>query len=310
MAGFLDSASGEIAKNWALRALTPAFGFWTIGALAIRYGGEPLSTWPTAIRQDLTGADNIALIVLATIALALTSVSGWIVDRLTRPALRVLEGYWPLFWREAGIFRHQRLRDDMSARWRVLRPKLEAGLLDIAERHELGAIESRLRRYPARDRVMPTLLGNILRVAESRPFDKYGLDAVVCWPRLWLLLPKENREDIAAVRGRLDDAVRIWLWSLASLVWAWWMSPLLALAAFAAWLAHRAAREAARDYADLVESAFDARRILLYEAHGWPMPTTPASEKALGESLTNYLFGGSDAPTPEFGFRKKDRMAT
>jgi len=36
---------------------------------------------------------------------------------------------------------------------------------------------------------MPARLRSILRAAESYPPRRCGLNLIVCWPRLWLVLP-------------------------------------------------------------------------------------------------------------------------
>jgi hypothetical protein len=51
---------------------------------------------------------------------------------------------------------------------------------------------------------MPTRFGDILRAAEFRPRDKYGLDTTVCWYPLWLLLPAEVKQEISQARLELD----------------------------------------------------------------------------------------------------------
>jgi hypothetical protein len=59
-----------------------------------------------------------------------------------------------------------------------------------------------LRQFPTdADRVptatAPTRLGNILAQYEADyPLKRYGLDAVFFWPRLWLLIDKDTREEI------------------------------------------------------------------------------------------------------------------
>lgn len=68
-------------------------------------------------------------------------------------------------------------------------------------------------QFPSQpNRLMPTKLGNILRAAESRPYDKYGLDAVICWSRLWLLLPDGVKKELQEARSNLNTAARFWLW--------------------------------------------------------------------------------------------------
>ncbi len=63
-----------------------------------------------------------------------------------------------------------------------------------------------------RDRATP--IGNILRAAERRPADKYGLDTITVWPHLWLLLPEDNRQELRAARTSLDTAVAAATWGL------------------------------------------------------------------------------------------------
>ena len=61
---------------------------------------------------------------------------------------------------------------------------------------------------------MPTSIGNILRAAERRPADKYGLDAIIVWPRLWLLLPEATRTELRAAYGSLDLATATVIWGV------------------------------------------------------------------------------------------------
>jgi hypothetical protein len=106
-----------------------------------------------------------------------------------------------------------------------------------------------------------------LRAAERRPSDRYCLDAIICWPRLWLLLPEPVKQELQAARAELNNSARLVLWSLLFLVWsiwAWrWVIPLSFLSAL---LTYRWSLEAAEIYASLIEATFDLYRALLYQA--------------------------------------------
>jgi hypothetical protein len=113
---------------------------------------------------------------------------------------------------------------------------------------------------------MPTQFGNILRPAEERPKNQYGLDTFICWPRLWLLLPDSVKTELTEARMTLNIGARIWLWSLLFLLWtplAWWAIPAGILSAY---LAYRWLLNAAIIYGDLLESAFDLYRLELYKS--------------------------------------------
>lgn len=44
-------------------------------------------------------------------------------------------------------------------------------------------------------RILPTTLGNILLAAERYPEERYGIEAIVFWPRLFPLLPEQFKQD-------------------------------------------------------------------------------------------------------------------
>ena len=118
---------------------------------------------------------------------------------------------------------------------------------------------------------MPTRAGNILRAAETRPRDRYGLETVLCWPRLWLVLPDDARQEVISARSALYLAVQAWLAGIVFCVWvfwAWWAVPLgLAVAIGVYYLRILGASET---YGDLIGSCYDVHRSKLYEACAFP----------------------------------------
>jgi len=157
----------------------------------------------------------------------------------------------------------------------------------------LAAVEQRLHDLPAAASVMPTRLGNILRAAEDRPRDRYGLDPVVCWPHLWLSLEQETQQELAQSRKELDDGARLWLWFLVFAAWTWtaWWAPLVTvLGCTAAYYGTMLTK--ARSYGLLMQAAFDLYRRRIYLALNWPFPEDPDEERGSGESVTAYLWRG------------------
>lgn len=71
-------------------------------------------------------------------------------------------------------------------RRRLLRDKLVAGQVSPSERREMAQIDAQLEQRPQQpERSMPSQLGDILRAAEDYPRERYGLDPIVLWPRLY-----------------------------------------------------------------------------------------------------------------------------
>ncbi|NJR52089.1 MAG: hypothetical protein HC780_23465 [Leptolyngbyaceae cyanobacterium CSU_1_3] len=147
---------------------------------------------------------------------------------------------------------------------------------------------------------MPTRLGNILRAAERRPYDRYGLETITCWSRLWLLMPDSARKELQDARTELNNGVRILSWSILFLVWTiwtWWAIPCAIASAFFAycWIL-----DSAIVYGDLIESVFDLYRTSLYQSLRFPLPAHPGEEKAMGLQVTEYLFRGSQSDRLQF----------
>lgn len=310
LASFWTGLGDKLADRWLTAVLSPAFLFWAGGLLAWTFDREDGRLTASGIERtverltghaDGTSASEIAVLVGA---LLLVVVSGVVVQNLSLPALRFLEGYWPRPLAPLGRLltglRSRRL-DVARAKWGALEGERRRRPLSAVERDRHSRLERRLRSTPPKpESRMPTRLGNVLRAAEGRPGDRYGLDAVVCWSRLWMLLPENVRGDVSASRRVLDLAAQIWLWGMLFVVWsvfAWWAAVvgLLVAAAAYAW-----ALGAAATFGDLVLAAYDLHRRSLYAALRWPLPASPAAEPEAGRLLTQYLSRGSPAGTPVF----------
>lgn len=288
-----------LADRLSARVVSLSFAFWAGGALAWLWS-RPDPGRELARLLDIEAAWSALTLGLAIGGLLLLAATAALVGSLALPVVRWLEGYWPR-WLEplrrlgAARFRHRQRR--LESRWQKLAADLESA--SPRERREFLTLDHRLRRYaPDPDEIMPTRLGNVLKSAEGWPYRKYGLDAIKCWPRLWLVLPEPVRGELSEARSRLDAAAVLWSWSALFLVWsplAWWA---ILVSVVGCLVAYRWLVAAAEVYGDLVESAYDLYRGPLYQALGLARPESPADEPAAGRALTAFLWRGSAGPGP------------
>jgi hypothetical protein len=322
----LTSFGGKLAEQWVATLLTPAFVFWFGGFAVVvqRWGWQSLVTQFTGYPQPLQITVLVGL-------LCIIAASAFVVQRLDYAILRFLEGYWVSgldFFREYRINSYRRykkeidkeqqwrraIEDEKNTRLQVLNVAIEdrgadnlapgeqeecrqlrKQLLTTIQQDTLIRLGQKLREIPSDDvDVMPTRLGNLLRVAERRPLRKYGLDAVICWPRLWMLLPDGVKKDLQEARADLNNSARLWLWSLLFcgwmiLGWSVWASWTIVLGTVSFCYAYGWAINAARTYGELIEASFDLYRHLLYQSIRWNLPPDPDVEIRVGKDLTSYL---------------------
>jgi hypothetical protein len=174
---------------------------------------------------------------------------------------------------------------------------------------------------PRGEPFLPTRFGRALRAAEAYPRERYGADAVLVWPRLAPLLPKEFTEGFSSAETAVtvtttlatlllvvgvplaaaatavvvtSDAPEprpLWFgWQLVGAAWA----VVLGLA----WLCYQAAVGAAAEYGDQIRTAFDLYRRKVLEQMGYRLPPDAEAEKITWQVLTDWLLLGEGGSEP------------
>lgn len=305
--------------------------WWHSHGRAVRAHGWPHELSATA--DSLHRLPGLAQGILVVAGLLLVAVSALAAERLTLPLLRLMEGYgWHPRWLRDRLISYRRWQyrrwdarvERLATRQRIgtLEPEeffelagLEADpppdttrLRELQQRRadgldarmmaQLGRGRSMLRSMPRQDALgMPTRLGDILRAAERRPADKYGLDTIACWTALWLLLPAEAKTELVQARSALDNAARTWLWGALFVVWIPWTWLALPVAIVVPAVAYyMGILTAATLFGELTVSAFDLYRFRLYDSLHLPRPSSPALERRDGSRVTRLLWTGLDEP--------------
>ncbi|MGW2435633.1 hypothetical protein ACWCY1_02730 [Streptomyces goshikiensis] len=300
----IDTIGETVVGHLVDRSMTtlgPGLVFWTGGGLAFlsAHGGRAELE---RLGDRVAKLPVLAVIVLVAVAFVSVYATTLLVRLLTRPVLRLLEGYGPKGW---GRKRTAKLTGRVE-KWSEEQQTLAGPVADETATPEQRAryawLDARLNRDPGRRELrLPTRVGNILRTAETRPGEKYGLNVVALWPHLWLSLPDEAKTSLAEARTALDRSVATVIWGLGFAAFGYWnpwaipVGALLALATHLWWLPSRALV-----YADLLEATVDLHRHLLYQRLRWPVPTDPADERRAGALLTIYLVRGLDGSAPTF----------
>jgi hypothetical protein len=133
----------------------------------------------------------LRLLVLAAVVVA----AGEFISVLSDEVYKIYEGriFWPRSLLKWGLsVQNRRLRRLLA---QANRARAENDL------HRYDETWYQLRLYSLDDNSepqveRPTLLGNILAGYEQYPKDRYGMDPVFYWPRIWLEVETEKKEQI------------------------------------------------------------------------------------------------------------------
>ncbi|TYB45524.1 hypothetical protein [Actinomadura chibensis] len=280
----VKEAGGLLDRRFFLNSLLPVLVFLGASALAVAAG-----TSGTAAAADHWNrwSGPVKTLTVAGFAVVAMLAAAWLSSASTG-LVRLYEGYWsgplgrpPRGW---GVRWHRR-------RLAALDPRDDA---DYARLHT---------SYPGREaELQPTRLGNILKNSELHPEARYGIDAVLVWPRLHPLLPADQRASLAAARAEMEFFLTVSVLAAAFsagvgaflaaagadvplFLLCHWGGAALALAAYACSLAP------ARIYGQQVKVTFDVHRGLLLKALGHPRPDEP-DEPVLWRALARYWYRG------------------
>jgi hypothetical protein len=146
---------------------------------------------------------------------------------------------------------------------------------------------------------LPTRLGNVLRRGESTAGERYGLNTVVTYPRLYSFLGPKLEAEIGNQLDLIDTSCTfaiLFAFEAAlslPLVWRmdWWGVVPLFFAMFAA-LSYRGARRVAAQHAVLLNVAYDLHRFDMLRALRRKLPRTPEAELKENQELSQFLADG------------------
>jgi hypothetical protein len=290
LASLVAADAGTLGPRFSIVSLLPT----ATGAFVVAFvvgAGAPGTrpSWSVAVQtaRELDGSD-VGLLAVAVLTVAV------VLHPLQLQLVRLLEGYWgngraAQWLARPMIARHREARERLSARAR-----LPQGATTVPEDAAL-ADQVRRTRYPS-DPLLPTALGNVLRAAERTAGRRYGLDAVVLWPRLYPVVEGAQRAVVEDRRDQLDLAARMCATLaatavvVAGLLWrypTWWVLPVTL--GVLCLLAYRAAIAAAVAYGESLQVTFDLHRFDLLVALHLPLPDDNAAEREQNGLLTAWL---------------------
>lgn len=291
-------------------------------ASPIMEGESTIKPGPASVIHAFKARDVAGGVVLGLAVL--------VVAVLLRPlqirAVQLLEGYWTRggLAKALAVERHLRRLSAIDARGRTRPPLPPQGtdfpsVVRYARQRQRGyvileRVEEDRRDYPMRPEwVLPTTLGNVLRRAETTAGQRYGLETVPAFPRLYPFLSSRLDAELKEFVNGIDVmAIFVLVFSTQALLSApllvllngWSLVP-VALAVLVG-LAYRGATAAARNYGQLLATAFDLHRFDMITAMHLPLEGNADAEDEANRRLSRLMIESA----PEAPEAAEQRKAT
>ncbi len=313
----IDSLPDILGKNFLIGFFVPVF------AASLLFGGIllvhaiDLSALSHLLKEDSFGLEFASTYLFS---LWVTSI---LLMAMNRPIIRLIEGYGRRNPLRLVSFLSRREFDQLSCEYRRFKSlyENEKSGVELSEEEKKSISEEKLMRFssryaPERRLLLPTRFGNIMRSIEYYPFEVYGIDSIVLWPRLAPILPKELLQIQDETKSRMDLWVNMFclfsvniIVAIVFLVQALrsanenfqlleyvtsWDFGLIVISFMVAIVSYNRLCTAAQRWGEFFKTSFDTHRSDLAKSLGYELPAGFAEEKAfwqLANRKALYGFG-------------------
>lgn len=296
----LQQLAGTFPRRFLFNALLPTFAFVTLTATVLVASFASIR----AASRWWTGLDNLSKIgvtlayAIMTWCLAAAVASQW------RNIVRLYEGY-PLRKafksRTPGVRWHQEHLDELQPSLDDVQGFDPQGPPPAVLPPDVSVSFDSYYRYPTIDHrkdILPTRLGNILLAGERYSYDRYGIDCIIFWTRLWPFLPEQFQRDYEESLINYEFPLIVSFLAAASSMISGvalivrQQPPLLFLAVFVggfvlSYGAYYFSLSSAEELAEQQRTAFDLYRDRLLEA--WPTVADIKDEKAAFRLIQRFV---------------------
>lgn len=132
---------------------------------------------------------------------------GWLIVLLDMPIYMVYEGrrFWPAFLTKWGFACEERRLRRLGKLYEIAKKEKHPRIHPVE--YSIRQAQFPLNEQGEHEVRFPTRIGNLINEYEEYPDKKYGMDGVFYWYRVWLVVPKELREELDQQQAMADSAL-------------------------------------------------------------------------------------------------------
>lgn len=254
MTSFFSELGGKLAEKWLSLLVLPGLLLASTAAVAVALGHSHALNWNELVRRldgwavAVGGRPPVAQILLLIVVLLAAAGAGLVIRALSGLTQRLWLGNWPSWSSTID----EKLIANRVENWTEAHSKAR-----VATGRRADQLAAERNQIAMAKPTRPTWMGDRVAAVDERVHNQYGVDLQSWWPRLWLILDDAPRAELRTARTAFDTATNQATWALGYLMVGlfWWPAVLVALGVgLTGWLR---GRDAARTYADLIESTVD-----------------------------------------------------
>jgi|HubBroStandDraft_4_1064222.scaffolds.fasta_scaffold04741_4 hypothetical protein len=293
-------------RNFVIGFFIPAL-LGIIATLSVFGEGVPyLASMAKNVQSAKSLTDLTYFVVTVWTLGVLLSISNYLI-------YRILEGYtpplaWCGFMRKWHIrcFRKQRHKAALLRREWAKALKSKTAFPAQRQRQLENLRRKLIITYPYIQReVKPTFFGNIIRAFELYPYQIYGADSIVIWPRIMMVMTKDIQEVVNGARAPVDCFVNVCMIANIFVAYGvisgiislflphmldWHRCALIAVVALVVSVcAYLCAVSMAKAWGSAVKSAFDCYLPELAKHLGYALPPDPEKRRAFWTALSQQV---------------------